>query len=351
MKKRLTAIITLIIMTLCSIPAFAAGNNIVMSSDAESITYTFSAQQLEGYYFDSTVKYYTFSTPSLTVRADKNNFYDRDLAFVEFSLNTNDFKVKFYYKNGSERALDKSAIPMRYTVKGESITFYSVATFGEEIITSDKAAAGEMVFTTDKLGAFSVKNYEFTDVSDPKMWYYKYVNACAALGILSGMGDGSFKPDNTVTRAELCVMIVRSTSDVISYRTDESIVFNDVKKGKWYYDAITKCATMGIVFGVTPTEFKPDEPATREQIAALVSRVIRIAGSYGGNPLPDVSDPSQLEALYPDHADISNYAKADALLCNRLSVMVGDSAGFRPKSNTTRAECAVIFHSVKNSLY
>ena len=351
MKKRLTALITLLVMTFCTIPAFAAGNNIVMSSDAGSITYTLSAQQLDGYYFDSNIKYYTFSIPSLTVRADKNNFYDRGLAFVEFSLKPNEFCVKYHYNDGSEKVLEKALIPVRYTVTGEGITPYSVALFGEDITTCDKTAEGEIVFTTDKLGAFSVKNYEFTDVNDPKMWYYKHVNTCAALGILSGMGGGSFMPASTVTRAELCVMIVRSTSDVISYRTDESIVFDDVKKGKWYYDAITKCATMGIVFGVTANEFRPNEPATREQIAALVSRVIAIAGSYGGNPLPDVSDHSQLETLYPDHADISNYAKGNVLLCNQLSVMVGDSEGFRPKSNTTRAECAVIFRAVKNSLY
>ncbi len=351
MKKRIFALLTAFVMLICALPAFAAGNNIVMSSDAESITFTFSAEELNKYYFDSNIKYYTFSVPSLTVRADKNNFYDRDLAFVQFSVTKNEFSVSYTYKNGSKKAVDTAPLDIRYTVTGDDITPWSVAVFGGETVTCDKTAEKEIVFTTNKLGKFSVKNYEFSDVKEPKMWYYKHVNTCAALGILSGMGDGSFMPGNTVTRAELCVMIVRSTSDIISYRIDESIKFDDVKAGKWYYDAIMKCATMGIVFGKTDTEFAPNEPATREQIAALVSRVVRIAGSYGGKALPDVNDTSALTSLYPDHADISNYAKKDVLLCNRLSIMVGDSDGFRPKANTTRAECAVIFRSVKNSLY
>ena len=351
MKKRIFALVAALTMLLCALPAFAAGNNIVMSTDAEKIIFTFSAEDIEKYYFDSNVKYYTFSVPSLTVRSDKNNFYDRDLEQVQFSLAKNEFNVTYFYKNGNKKVLDTVPLGIRYTVTGDNVTPYTVPIFGEEIITCDKTADKEIVFTTDKLGKFSVKNYEFTDVKDPKMWYYKHVNTCAALGILSGMGDGSFMPGNTVTRAELCVMIVRSTDSIISYRINESIKFDDVKAGKWYYDAIMKCATMGIVFGKTETEFAPNEPATREQIAALVSRVIRIAGSYGGKVLPDTNDTSALTTLYPDHADISNYAKKDVLLCNKLSVMVGDSAGFRPKANTTRAECAVIFRSVKNSLY
>lgn len=351
MKRRIFAFITALIMLFCSLPAFAAGNNIVMSTDAEKIIFTFSAEDINKYYFDSNVKYYTFSIPTLSVRADKNSFYDRDLDQVQFSLAKNDFSVTYFYKNGSKKVLDSVPLDIRYTVKGDDITPYSVPVYEQETITCDKTADKEIAFTTTRLGKFTVKNYEFTDVKDPKMWYYKHVNTCAALGILSGMGDGSFMPANTVTRAELCVMIVRSTSDIISYRIDEKLKFSDVQAGKWYYDAIMKCATMGIVFGKTETEFAPNEPATREQIAALVSRVVRIAGRYGGKELPDVNDISPLATTYPDHADISNYAKKDVLLCNKLAIMVGDAQGFRPKANTTRAECAVIFRSLKNSLY
>lgn len=351
MKKTVFALITAAVMLISALPAFAAGNNIVMSSDADAMTFTLTGEQLDGYYTDSTVKYYTFSVANLTVRADKNNFYDRGLELIRFELAKNSFKVTFVYKDGSEKLQDTLPLDIRYTVSGEHVTPYSVAVFGNSTVTCDSVQAGRMVFTTDMTGGFSVKDYEFSDVKDPKQWYYKYVNSCAALGILSGMGNGTFMPQNTVTRAELCVMIVRSTKDIISYRMDDSIAFSDVKAGKWYYEAITKCATMGIVFGKTETEFAPNEPATREQIAAVVARVVAIAGMYGGELLPDVSDTSQLAAIYPDHADISNYAKGNVLLCNKLGIMVGDAAGFRPKSNTTRAECAVIFHSLKNSLY
>ena len=136
MKKRLTALITLLVMTFCTIPAFAAGNNIVMSSDAQSITYTLSAQQLDGYYFDSNIKYYTFSIPSLTVRADKNNFYDRGLAFVEFSLKPNEFCVKYHYNDGSEKVLEKANFCRVFFVRKN--LFPAVGIGGQGVINIEK---------------------------------------------------------------------------------------------------------------------------------------------------------------------------------------------------------------------
>lgn len=337
-------------MLLVSVPAFAQSGSIDFSASTDSATFTLQKEQLDRDHTDSTLKYYTFSVNGLTVRADKNNFYDHDLNSVEFSLRAREFSVKFGYTDGSSKTVTDFPLEMRYTVKGADITPYSVPVFGNDTLTVAWATDGGMEFLSTKAGAFTVKKYEFTDVKDPSEWYYKYVNSCAALGVLSGMGDGTFKPQNTVTRAELAVMIVRSTSDVISYRIDENLKFDDVKKGKWYYDAIMKCATMGIVFGKTDTTYAPDDYATREQIAAVVARVVNIAGMYAGQTLPDVSNVSELSGIYKDHASISNYAKANVLLCNKLKIMVGDANGFRPKSNTTRAECAVIFYSVKNSL-
>ena len=258
--------------------------------------------------------------------------------------------MTFNYNDGTEKKLEKTRLDMRFTLSGNDVTDKSIPVFSGTALTCDSLKAGEMVFYTKILGSFEIKTHEFSDVTDPKTWYYKYVNGCGALGILSGMGDGSFMPQKTVTRAELAVMIVKATSHIISYRIDDKISFSDVQKGKWYYEYIMKCASVGIISGRGDGVFAPNDNATREEIASLTARVIKIAGSYNGNALPTIENTDELATLYPDGASVSKYARADVILCNKLSVMVGDKTGFRPKANTTRAECAKIFFDIKNSL-
>lgn len=347
MKKFVFIIIAVMLMTTT---AFATSNNLIYSTSGQTATFTMSRDELDTNYNNSALKYYTFSTPALTVRADKNCFYDFDLKSIDFKITANSFNVTFNYEDGSNKVLDTARLDIRYTVTGENVTSISVPVFSGSTFVCESAEAGKMVFYTKNLGTFEIKEYKFSDVTDPKMWYYKYVNGCGALGILNGMGDGTFMPQKSVTRAELASMIVRATSYIISYRIDDSVAFSDVKKGKWYYQNIMKCASVGIIQGRGNGIFAPDDLATREEIAALVARVIKIAGSFNGQPLPEITNTDELKTLYPDGASVSKYAKADVILCNKLSIMIGDKQGFRPKANTTRAECAKIFYVIKNSL-
>ncbi len=348
MKKFVFVIVAVILLTTT---AFATSNNITFATTAQTATFIMTRADLDSYYNDSTVKHYTFSVANLTVRTDKNCFYDFDLKSVEYRITANSFDVTFNYEDGSSKPLLTSRLDMRYTVTGDNITQISVPTYSGASLVCDSVKSGQMVFYTKNFGKFEIKDYKFTDVANSKMWYYNYVNGCGALGILNGMGDGSFAPQKTVTRAELASMIVRATEHIISYRTDDKISFTDVKKGKWYYENIMKCASVGIILGRGNGIFAPDDEATREEIATLVARVIKIAGSFNGQDLPAITDTSELKNLYPDGTSVSKFAKESVILCNKLAIMQGDkTGGFRPKDNTTRAECAKIFYVIKNSL-
>ncbi len=342
--------LALVIMLCISMPVFAQSNNLIFQTNGNVAAFTMAKEELDANYNNSALKYYTFSVAGLTVRTDKNNFYDFDVKSLTFTATSNSFDAEFEYLDGSKKRIDTARLDMRYTVTGDKITQTSVADFSGETVKCDSAKKGEIVFFTKKFGTFTVKEHQFNDVKDPKQWYYNYVNGCGALGLMSGMGDGNFAPQKTVTRAELAVMIVNATSHLISYRIDEKISFSDVKKGKWYYDYVMKCASVGIIFGKDNGTFAPNDNATREEIAALTARVIKIAGRYNGKDLPAIANADEVKTLYPDGASVSKYAKSDVILCNKLSVMVGDKTGFRPKANTTRAECAKIFFDIKNSL-
>lgn len=348
MKKLIFTIVAVIMLTM---PVYAASNNLTYSTSATTGTFIMEKAELDANYYNSAVKYYTFTVANLSVRTDKNCFYDFNLKSVEYRLTANSFSVKFNYDGNTNKVLETVPLNIRYTVTGDSVTKISVPEFAGKSLTCESAEDGKIVFNTKSLGEFKIKDYKFSDVTNPKSWYYNYVNSCGALGILNGMGDGSFAPAKTVTRAELASMIVRSTEHIISYRIDEKVKFSDVTNPKkWYYENVMKCASVGIILGRDDGTFAPDDYATRQEIATLVARVIKIAGQFNGGALPAVNV-SELATLYPDGKNVSKFAKESVILCNKLGIMQGDKSGaFRPADNTTRAECAKIFYVVKNSL-
>ena len=107
----------------------------------------------------------------------------------------------------------------------------------------------------------------FTDVSG--QWYEKEVNALAALGIVNGYADGSFGGNRSITRAEFVTMLVRAFD--LTAPTGYVSPFTDVNGwSKPYVDAAAAC---GVVNGVTETTFAPDELITREQMMTMIYRV------------------------------------------------------------------------------
>lgn len=329
--------------------AVVSGNNRVFSSDLSEATFEISQPQLNEYYYNSGIKYYTFNVQGLSVRADKNCFYDHEINTVKFTVKPREFSVDFIYKSGTSYPMYSVPLDITYTVTGADITKASAPVISGSVAKCESVDAGKMVFTSKALGAFSITNYEFSDVNNKNLWYYNEVNACAAMGILNGMGDGTFKPQNKITRAQLATMVVRALDDVIVFRDNSSLAFADVKQGSWYYDYVMKCAAIGIVNGRGDDKFCPEESATREEIATVIARVVRLINRYNGQPLPQIIDTSELSSIYPDAYKIS-WAKTDVLFCNKLQIMIGDATGFRPKHNITRAEAATIFYRLKNSL-
>jgi len=112
----------------------------------------------------------------------------------------------------------------------------------------------------------------FNDVTPEKYpWAYEAVNYLAGHGIIKGVGDGRFEPSRDVTRAEFAAMLVNALG--LDTGRGKGSPFTDISKGSWYFDAVNAAMQAGIVKGVTETAFKPDEKITREQMAVMLSRV------------------------------------------------------------------------------
>lgn len=132
-----------------------------------------------------------------------------------------------------------------------------------------RGAAAKILYsllTTTELGPYPC---EFTDVQEGK-WYTTPVKVLASYGVLTGDGDGTFRPGDPVRRSEFVAMLVRITGV-----TGGSSSFTDVKTTHWAYDAINAAASREWVNGFGDNTFQPNAYITRAQAVKVVNRVLQ----------------------------------------------------------------------------
>lgn len=110
----------------------------------------------------------------------------------------------------------------------------------------------------------------FSDVPSSH-WAFKYIQKLRELGITSGYGDGTYKPDNQVTRAETSVFLVRALlGETFSFPS--SPYFSDVPSGYWAFKYVQKLRELGITSGYGDGTYRPDNPVIRSEMAVFISR-------------------------------------------------------------------------------
>ncbi|TSI07378.1 S-layer homology domain-containing protein [Lysinibacillus sp. BW-2-10] len=125
-------------------------------------------------------------------------------------------------------------------------------------------AASAIVMLAPHADAASIK---FNDVS-PNSYFSNAVNSLSARNIIKGYGDGTFRPQNSITRAEAATIIAQAIDLDTSNIKDPG--FKDVSKENWAYQYIAALANKGIIVGYNG-EFKPNDPLTRAQMAKIIS--------------------------------------------------------------------------------
>jgi hypothetical protein len=126
----------------------------------------------------------------------------------------------------------------------------------------------------------------FPDVTEDD-WFYTPVTACVNAGIINGMDDGTFSPNSDVTRAQAAKMIVLACG----VQVDESAVspFSDTA-GNWAEAYITAAQASGLMTGMGDGTFDPDGTLTRGQLAALIVKVKGLTATDGSLTFSDVSE-------------------------------------------------------------
>ena len=111
---------------------------------------------------------------------------------------------------------------------------------------------------------------DFSDVPDDA-WYAPYVYDLADQGILNGKGNGIFDPNGSITRGEFAKILAAASGEDLSSCNGRDI-FCDVRPSDWFSPYVSWAYDKGIVFGVSEKEFAPNEKITREQMAAMICR-------------------------------------------------------------------------------
>ena len=175
----------------------------------------------------------------------------------------------------------------------------------------------------------------FTDVT--KNWAYPGIQYCVTHGIMGGMGDGTFAPTGTTTRAQIVQILYNlEGTPAVSGTTP----FTDLT-ANWYKPAILWAYQNNVVAGTSPTTFAPDQPVTREQIAVILTQymfhVLKMERTW---------TPADL-SKFPDGANVSGWAKEAMQDAVALGLINGTKAPdglvyLDPQGSAARQQVATI---------
>ena len=162
----------------------------------------------------------------------------------------------------------------------------------------------------------------------------------ASKGFIVGRNSSIFAPDDTCTRADFTIVLVKMLGLNITANGN----YADVEAGKYYYNYVSTAMTNGIEAGVVNGLFRPTESITREEIMVMVYKSLAKVGVQ-------MNTDTQCLAKYTDSAMIAEENKAAVAALINLGAVAGDSdTTISPAKNITRAQMAVLLNNVYNVL-
>lgn len=174
----------------------------------------------------------------------------------------------------------------------------------------------------------------YNDVSD-SAWYAPYVLGCYAKNIMSGTSANSFEPETEMTRAMFISVLYRIENTPLE-EGKLSISFSDCADNAWYSSAVLWAYRKGIASGWGEGKFAPNEPLTRQEMAAMLYRYIEYTGRGGQAPIP---------LKFEDNSSIAEWAVKAVEYCASYGLMNGVSpTEFNPEGGATRAMGAAVLH-------
>lgn len=168
----------------------------------------------------------------------------------------------------------------------------------------------------------------FSDIENN--WAEDYVNELAEAGIISGFEDGTFRPKEPVTRAQVVTLLAR----LLQWPTEKGTLNFKDEVPAWAKDAVAAAVARGVVKGYPDQKFRPDRPVTRAEISIILDNAVKLA-------------PGTAMSEFKDVDQIPVWAREAMGRVISAGVMRGYEDGLlRPEANLTRAEMAVLIKRI-----
>ncbi|ULO06830.1 S-layer homology domain-containing protein [Paenibacillus sp. 19GGS1-52] len=182
------------------------------------------------------------------------------------------------------------------------------------------------VFAVD-LAAPTTVETQFSDIAGH--WAEASIKQAVADGIVKGYLDGTFKPGNSVTRAEFAVMLMNTLQ---SEEVGADLGFTDrAKIGTWAKQAVAQAIGAGIIHGYEDGTFRPNAPITRAEMASMIASALKL--TLETNAVTN----------FADDLNIPTWAKGAVAAVKKLGLIEGKGLNqFDPAGNTTRAEAITV---------
>ena len=172
------------------------------------------------------------------------------------------------------------------------------------------------------------------------------IESLATRMVINGFEDGTFRPDETVTRAEFATMLVKALG--LKSKAVTAGTFSDVAVDNWFAVNVSTAYDAGLIAGKGDSIFAPDDLITHQEMASMVARALRFAG---GNATVTAQDRSELLGQLAVSDKISDWAKDSVALCLKNSILAGNTRQhFAPDTPADRGMAADMLYRMMKVL-
>lgn len=195
-------------------------------------------------------------------------------------------------------------------------------------------ASAEEKEAGDKTSGPSVNAQVYGYADTANHWSHAAVGKWSEYGVVQGYGDGTFKPDQAVTRAEFASLL----QNISRYVETSANTFSDVSSSDWFFEAVTKLKAAGIMEG-SDGKAHPGSNITRQEAAVLLARAFQLKDTGSS-------------VAFTDKTDVAAWASAAVGELATRSVLKGFPDGsFKPQATLTRAEATALFDQFLAKLF
>ncbi len=222
-------------------------------------------------------------------------------------------------------------LPTENTV--HPVYLYKIGEDGKLIYVPSKRSGGVVEAEVTEPGLYGLIEYDRSYADVPSgYWAYDVIRDLSARQIVAGVDAAQFNPASPITRAEFTAMLARAAG----LKPAAGSSFADVAADKWYAGYIAAARQAGWTKGESADSFNPSGIITREQMAVMMTRILKNA-----------SGTKDLPAMFKDDESVSSWARDAVRMAAELELLKGNPAGnFLPLKMTTRAEGAQAIYNL-----